>query len=63
MKNETKENEYSLIRNYKYWNGYNQFYCDGKIMLGPNGLKLLLITLLLINIPIVLIFIFSILVI
>ena len=43
--------EGEIIKNYKYWSGYNDFYCDGRIMIGPNGLKLLGLTFLSINVP------------
>jgi hypothetical protein len=52
----------NLIRNYKYWSGFNEFYCNGKIMIGPNGIKIFIITLASINLPILLIYIFTILV-
>ncbi len=51
-----------LIKNYKYWSGYNEFYCNGRLMLGPSGCKLLSITLTSINIPICLVYVFTILV-
>lgn len=50
------------IRNFKYWSGLNEFYCNGKVMLGPNGLSILLLTLCMVDLPIVVIYVFSILV-
>jgi hypothetical protein len=54
--------EAKIIRNYQYWNGFNEFYCNGSIMIGPKGLKTLSWTFLMINLPVILILIFSILV-
>jgi hypothetical protein len=54
--------EERVIRNYQYWNGFNRFYCNGNVMLGPDGLKHISLTFLAINIPTFLIFIFVILV-
>lgn len=51
-----------LVKNYQYWNGQNEFYCKGKIMLGPKGLKAFTLTWMMINLPSVLFFIFTILV-
>ena len=62
MKNEINTNNYSIMRNFNYWSGYNEFYCNGKIMLGPKGLKLLMMTIIIINLPQIPIFLFSILV-
>ena len=56
------EKDSNLIRNYKYWSGFNEFYCDGKLMIGPNGLKIFIFTFTTINLPIILIYIFAILV-
>lgn len=51
-----------IILNYQYWTGFNKFYCRGKIMTGPDGLKYIIFTSLGINVPIVFILIFDILV-
>ena len=56
MKNE------KVILNYKYWSGHNQFYCNGKIMLGPNGLIVIIISNIMINLPLILLCLFSLLV-
>jgi len=56
--NKDAEEEEYTIKNYKYWNGFNDFYCKGKIMVGPGGLKNIILTTLLINSPIIIIFIF-----
>ncbi len=61
MKNDKYDDKH-LIRNYKYWSGLNEFYCNGKVMLGPDGLKIMIITLVSINLPVILIYIFTILV-
>jgi hypothetical protein len=51
-----------LVKNYQYWNGLNEFYCKGNIMLGPNGFKAFCITWVIINLPAVALFFFTILV-
>lgn len=49
-----------IIRNYEYWLGHNEFYCQGKIMLGPNGLRKLSQMSIVINIPSALFLLFTI---
>ncbi len=51
-----------LIKNYQYWNGNNEFYCGGHLMLGPNGMRDFCFTFIFINFPSVALFIFTILV-
>jgi hypothetical protein len=51
-----------FLRNFHYWNGFNEFYCKGHIMIGPNGIKIFSLTFSLINIPIGILYIFTILV-
>ena len=48
------------IRNYEYWLGNNEFYCNGKLMFGPKGLKKFLFLLLLITTQTILSLLFSI---
>ena len=47
-------------RNYEYWLGNNEFYCNGKLMFGPKGLKKFLFLLLLITTQTILSLLFSI---
>jgi len=58
--NEIKENEEEeyTIKIYKYWSGFNDFYCKGRVMVGPGGLKNIILTTLLIDTSVVVIFIF-----
>ena len=49
-----------IIRNYEYWPGNNEFYCNGKFMFGPKGLKKFLFLLLLITLSSILSLLFSI---
>lgn len=49
-----------IIRNYEYWQGHNEFYCKGKIMLGPNGCSKLIQITILINLPSVMFLLFTI---
>jgi palmitoyltransferase ZDHHC9/14/18 len=49
-----------IIRNYEYWLGNNEFYCNGKLMFGPKGLKKFLFLLLLITTQTILSLLFSI---
>ena len=51
-----------LIKNYQYWNGNNEFYCGGNVMLGPKGLRGFCMTWMMINFASVAFFIFTILV-
>ena len=39
------------LKNYQYWRGKNEFYCDGKIMCGPYSYKRYLFLFLIIIIP------------
>ena len=48
------------IKNYEYWLGNNEFYCNGKFMFGPKGLKKFLFLLLLITTQTILSLLFSI---
>jgi len=57
-----KNSASEIIRNFQYWSGFNDFYCNGRIMIGPKGLKNLCLTLLMINLPVIIVYIFSILV-
>jgi hypothetical protein len=52
-----------VMRNFRYWTGLNDFYCKGCVMTGPGGLKLYIHTLLYIVLPLLLFYMFSILVI
>lgn len=51
-----------FIENYKYWSGFNQFFFKGRIMFGPNGLKIFVFIFLAINVCITISYVFSILV-
>jgi hypothetical protein len=57
-----KKEKDQVIKNYKYWSGYNEFYCNGRVMLGPRGLKTFSLTFLMINLPTIVIYVFAILV-
>lgn len=50
-----------IIRNYEYWPGNNEFYCKGYLMLGPKGLSKLLLLFLMVTVPFLLSFLFTIL--
>ncbi len=58
---EHKEKD-EIIRNYKYWSGLNEFYCNGHIMIGPNGLRILSVSTIAINLPAIGIYVFGVLV-
>ena len=39
------------LKNYQYWRGKNEFFCDGKIMCGPTSYKRYIFVILLIILP------------
>ena len=51
-----------IIRNYEYWPGNNQFFCQGYLMFGPKGLNKILLILPMITIPFILSLLFSVMI-
>ena len=51
-----------IIRNYEYWPGNNQFFCQGYLMFGPKGLNKILLIIPMITIPFILSLLFSVMI-